>query len=577
MAVHGGTPVAPTRRETSGLPRRPGRRAPRLLAGFAVAVALLASIPLLYLFVRSAGAGWSGWAEVMFSRQTVELTLRTLSLVAGVLGSTMAISVPMAWLVVRTDLPGRRAWAVLGALPLVFPSYVAAFSLVAVLGPRGYLQGWLEPLGVVALPPVIYGYSGALLVLTLFTYPYAYLLIVAALRDLDPAFEEGSRSLGAGRWETFFRVILPNLRPALFGGALLAVLYTLSDFGGVSIVRYNTFTLAIYNAYRGLLDRTVAATLASGLVVLTLGFIALEAGLLRGIRPSRVRPPRRQAPLALGAWKWPALGGLALVAAFNLAMPVGVVVYWGVRGLAVGNPLGEAGDAALRSVGVSMAAAVLAAALALPVGYWAARYPGRAPRVVERLCHAGFALPGLVIGLAVVFVASRYLRPLYQGLTLLVVAYVIRFLPQALTAVRASLAALAPVFEEAGRSLGRRPLGVFGTLVLPMIRPGLLAGAGLVFLTAMKELPATLLLRPTGFDTLATRIWTSAAEGIYSQAAVPALWLVAASALPLYWLVIRPALGTGRRAGCPPGEKGPTEASDRSAPGSWIAVAGGDA
>ena len=435
----------------------------------------------------------------------------------------------------------------LGALPLVLPSYVAAFSLVAVLGPRGYLQSWLEPLGVTALPPLVYGYSGALLVLALFTYPYLYLLLVAALRDLDPALEEGSRSLGAGRWETFLRVILPNLRPALLGGALLAVLYTLSDFGGVSIVRYNTFTLAIYNAYRGLFDRTVAAALASGLVVLTLAFIALEAGLLRRVRPSRVRPSRRQVPLKLGLWKWPALGGLGLVALVNVALPVGVMVYWGLRGMVVGNPLGAAGWAALNSLGVSAAAALLAVTLALPVAYWAARYPGRGSRVVERLCHSGFALPGLVIGLSIVFVASRYLRPLYQGLALLVAAYVIRFLPQALAAVRASLVALAPLFEEAARSLGLRPLAVFRTLVLPLIRPGLLAGAGLVFLTAMKELPATLLLRPTGFDTLATRVWSSAAEGIYSQAAVPALWLVAASAGPLYWLVIRPALGPGRR------------------------------
>ncbi|MEE8278286.1 MAG: iron ABC transporter permease [Thermoanaerobaculia bacterium] len=527
---------------------RHGRRTPRLLAVVAVGTALVVNLPLVYIFVRAAARGGSAYAATVWTGQTLELLRRTLSLVGGVLVTTLVISLLMAWLVVRTDLPGRRIWAVLGALPLVFPSYIAAFCLVAVMGPRGYLQGWLEALGVGALPPWIYGYSGALLVLSLFTYPYTYLLLVAALRDLDPAFEEGSRSLGAGRWATFFRVTLPNLRPAILGGSLLAALYTLSDFGGVSIVRYNTFTLSIYNAYRALFDRTVAAGLSTVLVLLTLGFVALEAALVRRVRPSRSRPARPGPLVRLGAWKWPALAVLSAIALVNLAIPLGVIVYWGVRAIMFGNPLGEAWRAALHSAGVSAGAALVAVALALPVAYWAARSSGRLARVVERLCHSGFALPGIVIGLALVFFATRLLRPIYQSVTLLLIAYVVRFLPQALAAARASLAVLAPVFEEAARSLGRGPWSVFRSVVVPVIRPGLLAGGGLVFLTAMKELPATLLLRPTGFETLATRIWTTASEGIYSQAAVPSLLLLAGSALPLYLLVIRPALYGSRRA-----------------------------
>ena len=514
----------------------------------ALATALVANLPLVYLFVRASSHGASSYVATIWTRQTLDLLLRTLSLTGGVIVAVLAIALPMAWLVVRTDLPGRRIWAVLGALPLVFPSYIAAFCLVAVLGPRGYLQGWLETLGVGALPPWIYGYSGALLVLSLLTYPYPYLLLVAALRELNPAFEEGSRSLGAGRWSTFLRVIMPNLRSAIMGGALLAALYTLSDFGGVSIVRYNTFTLSIYNAYRALFDRSVAAGLSTVLVILTLGLVALEAALVRRVRPSRSRPARPADPVPLGRWKWPALGALSVVALLSLAIPLGVTVYWGLRAIVVGNPLGEAWRAALNSAGVSAGAACVAVALALPVTYWAARSSGRLSGVVERLCHSGFALPGIVIGLAFVFFSTRLLRPVYQSVTLLLVAYVVRFLPQALAAARASLAALAPVFEEAARSLGRGPWSVFQSVVVPVIRPGLLAGGGLVFLTAMKELPATLLLRPTGFETLATRIWTSAAEGIYSQAAIPSLLLLAVSALPLYWLVIRPALYGSRRA-----------------------------
>ncbi len=529
-------------------PRRRPNGFPAPLVVLAVATAALVNLPLVYIFLRSAEGGLGGWLETVASPLALRLLGRTLGLVVGVLALALAVALPMAWLVVRTDLPGRRFWAIAGALPLVFPSYVAALSVVAVLGPRGYLRGWLAPLGVERLPDLAYGYGGALLVLGLFTYPYIFLLLVAALRDLDPALEESSRSLGAGRWSTYFRVVLPQLRPALLGGGLLVSLYTLADFGAVSIVRYNTFTLSIYNAYQALFDRTVAASLATVLVLLTCGFILLEARLLSRSRPHRVRPARPQRRVALGGWKWPALGALAAIALVNLALPLGVVAFWGVRALVVGNPLGAAAASALNSLGVSGLAAAAAVALALPLALWAARHPGRLSRAVERLAHAGYALPGIVIALALVFLVARHARPLYQSLAVLVAAYVIRFLPEALAAVRASVAALAPAFEEAARSLGRGPFGVLRTLTLPLIRPGLAAGAGLVFLTAMKELPATLILRPTGFETLATRIWSSASEGIWSQAAVPALLLVAVSAAPVYLLIIRPALAPRRSA-----------------------------
>lgn len=518
------------------------RRAPASLVVPAVAVALLVNVPLVYIFVRAAGSGLDAYLESVWTPLVGTLLWRTLTLAVSAVGVSLMLAVPLAWLVVRTDLPGRRFWAVAGALPLVFPSYVAAFALVAFLGPRGYLQGWLEPLGVVHLGETAYGFSGALLALSLFSYPYIYLLLVAALRDLDPALEESSVSLGVGRFTTFFRVTLPQLRGPLYAGSLLVALYALSDFGAVSIVRYNTFTLSIYNAYRSLFDRTVAASLASVLVLLTLGFILLEAWLAHRVRPSRTRPSRPAPRLPLGRFKVPALVFVSAVTLAGVVMPLGVVGFWGVRALWVGNPLGTAGQAAVGSLTVSVLAAVAAVILAVPPAAWSVRGSGKLAKVTERLCHSGYALPGLVIALSLVFFVARWVRPLYQTLTLLVIAYVIRFLPQALGAARSSLAAVAPAFEEVARSLGRSTVSVLSTLTLPLVRPGLLAGGGLVFLTTMKELPATLLLRPTGFDTLATRVWTAAAEGIYSEAAVPALALVAVSVAPVYLLTIRPVL-----------------------------------
>jgi iron(III) transport system permease protein len=522
--------------------RRP--RVPWALALPAVAVAALVNLPLVYLAVRAGGRGWGGWWQAVAAPGTLALVARTLGLAAGAVALAVALAVPLAWLVVRTDLPGRRAWGVAAALPLVFPSYVSAFALVAVLGPRGFVQEWLAPLGFARLPELVYGFGGAVAALGLFTYPYVYLLAAAALARLDPALEETSLGLGRGRWPTFFRVVLPALRPAIHGGGLLVALYALADFGAVTILRFPTFTVAIYNAYRGLFDRTEAAALGTVLVALTFLLLAVEAAASRRLRPAPPRPARPAPPLALGRWRLPALGFVAAVALVALVLPLGVIASWAVRAVARGGlgDLAATAATAGASLGVAVAAALVATAAAVPVAAWGWRRGGLAARATERLASSGYALPGLVIALALVFFATRWARPVYQTLALLVFAYVVRFLPEALAAVRAALAAVPPRLEEAGRSLGRGPAAVLATVTLPLLRPGLAAGAGLVFLTTLKELPATLILRPIGFDTLAIEVWTAAAEGIYSQAALPALALVAVSALPVYWLVVRPAL-----------------------------------
>ncbi|HVR43789.1 MAG TPA: iron ABC transporter permease [Thermoanaerobaculia bacterium] len=529
-------------------PSRRGRRAPLTYVLPSVAAAAAVVVPLIYVFVRALEGGARGWAAAVFSPLSAELLLNTLLLVAGVLPLTLVLALPTAWLVARTDLPGRRVWGVLAALPLVFPSYLAAFTLVAFLGPRGLLQGWLAAtLGDRSLGEIAYGYSGALIALGFFTYPYVYLLAVAALRKSDPALEESARSLGAGAWRRFADVIVPQLVPSMRAGGLLVVLYTLSDFGVVSIVRYNTYTLGIYNAYRGLFDRTVAAALATVLIVLTLAFLALEVRLGRRSRPTRTRPSRPPAPLPLGRrWTPIALAWLTGLCAVGVGIPAGTIAWWAVRAFRADGIATWTAAAASGSLGTSLAAALIAVAFATPLALWAARHPSPLSRWIERIAFAGYALPGLVVALALVFFVTRALGFLYQTLALLIAGYVIRFLPEAVAAMRSSVAALSPSFEDAARSLGERPAGILRTITIPLLRPGLLAGGGLVFLTAMKELPATLILRPTGFDTLATRIWTAVSELFYADAAVPSMLLVMLSAIPMYVLVIRPALAGGR-------------------------------
>jgi iron(III) transport system permease protein len=495
-------------------------------------VGLLGVVPVAYLVVVATSGGEPALALVLRDR-TLAVLVRTLALAATVTAASILIGLPIAWLTTRTDLPGRRAWTILTALPLVVPSYVGAFALIAAFGPRGALQSLLEPLGVERLPE-LYGFPGAALTLTLFSFPYVVLGVRGALLRSDVAYEEVSRSLGRGPWGTFTGVTLPQLRPALVAGALLVALYTLSDFGAVSLMQFDSFTRAIYVQYRASFDPTLAAVLALLLVGCT-GAILVAESRLRGraayYRTEGIRrTPRR---VSLGAWRWPAVALCGAVVGVSLGVPLVTIGYWLVRGLAAGEPARLVLDAALNSFVASSLGAVVAVAAAIPVAVLAVRHRGRIGAFVERATYAGFALPGIVIGLAFVFVAARYLPWIYQSMALLLVAYLIRFAPEALGITRSSLLAVSPRLEEVARTLGRRPAAVLRDVTLPIVRPGLAAAAALVFLTAMKELPITILLAPTGFDTLAIRIWSATSEGFYARAAAPALIMLVVAACSL--------------------------------------------
>ena len=503
----------------------PGRRGgtPVLLAVPGLTAAAVVLLPLAYLVVRTASGGSRAW-EVLRRARTLELIWSTGLLVAGVTVAAVLVAVPLAWLVTRTDLPGRRAWAVAAALPLVIPSYVAALCLLGAFGSGGLLR---ETLGLEHVPDIT-GYWGALFALTLSTYPYVFLLTAAALRELDPSLEEAAQGLGLSRTAVFRRVALPALRPSAAAGALLVALYTLSDFGVVSLMRYDALTRAIYLQYRSLFDRTPAAVLGLVLVSLTAVVLVAEMRTRRGARYYRASPgaARRPVPVRLGRWRWPALTFCTLVVGAFLAVPGVVLGYWLEHGVAGDSPLEIPSQQALNSLGASGLAAVVAVAAALPVAVLALRYRSRWTVTLERACYVGNALPGIVIALSLVFFAARYVPQVYQTLLLLVLAYVVRFYAQALSGVGSALETVNPRLEEAARGLGRGRLQTLVTVTVPLARSGFLAGGALVFLSTMKELPATLLLRPIGFDTLATEIWKLTQVGAYSRAALPALALI---------------------------------------------------
>lgn len=509
---------------------------------FAVVVVSLSLLPLGYLFLRATQAGADSIAFLLSGR-VLGVLANSLKLTAAVALSATTLGLLVAWLTTRTDIPLRRLWLISSPLPLAIPSFIGAIAYIALLGPRGIIQQVLSPLGVQELPS-IYGFPGAWLVITLFTYPYVLLPARAALLRLDPAQEETARSLGHSRWSVFWRVTLPQLRPAIGTGMLFVALYTLSDFGAVALLRYNAFTRAIFQQYTSSFDRTRAAVLALVLVALALALVSLERRVASSARNYRAggSSTLRQFPLVrLGWWRFPALTFMAALIGLGLIAPLAVLVSWATQAVhSSASPLYSAlAQPAANTAAISAVTAVLVSLAGLPLALLARQQRSPLGGWLVRLAYLGNSLPGLVIALALVFFAATYLPALYQTLALLILGYAIRFLPLSIGATQSALAQVNPCYEEAGRSLGLPGWQVNMRITLPLVRPGILGGAALVFLNVAKELPATLLLAPTGFKTLTTQIWSAHNEAQMSQIGVPALLLIATSALALSLILAR--------------------------------------
>jgi iron(III) transport system permease protein len=363
--------------------------------------------------------------------------------------------------------------------------------------------------------------------------PYVVLPVAAVLMRLDPSGLDVARTLGLGPVAAFRRAVVPQVLPAAASGGLLVALYTLSEFGVVSLLRFDTFTRVIYTSYRASFDRTTAAVLALVLVALAVVFVLAE----RRVRGpgSRWRTDRGAArvaqPLRLGAWRWPALAAMcgfyALAVLFPMAM-LGVLLLRGRPGVDVGEWAAAIGSTVL----ASGTGALIALLLAIPIGVLAARYRDRLASAIESVAFLGFALPGVTVGLSLVFLGITIAPVLYQTLAMLGFAYAVLFLSTAIGSVRSSVAQVPPVLEDVGRTLGHGPLRTWSRITLPLVAPGIAAGALIVLLTAMKELPATLMLRPTGMDTLATELWTRTSVAQFGEAAPYAVSLVLLAAVP---------------------------------------------
>jgi iron(III) transport system permease protein len=497
-------------------------RAPRGLLLGGIVAAALSLVPIVFLLLEARGVS-AGDAQRLLVRPRVgSLLANTLGLIGAATALCAVIGVAAAWCLERTDIRGKRVWMMLLILPIAIPEFVSSF-------------GW------VSFFPSMQGFWGALLVTVAAYFPFVFLPAAAVLRGTDPALEETARGLGLSAWRTFWRVTAPQMRLPILGGGLIIALHLLAEYGAFAQLRFPTFATEIYAEYQIGFDGASAAVLSLVLVALSLVLLFAEVALRGRARYARVGSGarRQRKPVKLGRGGGVAMAGLGGLTVLSLGVPLSALGYWVAQGSSSTLPSSSIWTATTTTLELSLVAALATVVLALPVALLAARHDSGASRFIERATYVPRALPGIVIGLALVSFSIRSAHGLYQSTALLVAAYTILFLPLALIAIRGPLAQIPPRIEDIARSLGLGRVRAFTRTTLPLLRSGIGAGAGLVFLSTITELTGTLLLRPTGTETLATRFWTYASSLSYGAAAPFAVIMVAISAVPAYVLIRR--------------------------------------
>src|SRR5712692_8245649 len=517
----------------------------------ALGIAGLLMVPIVSVlssFLTPAGEVW----RHLWRTQLVELITNTVLLLAGVGGGTLVVGTGLAWLVVYHRFPGCAffEWALI--LPLAIPAYVLGFVFLGLFDFAGPLQTFLRAtFGQGFRLPNLRSYGGVTLMMTLVFYPYVYLLARAAFRGQGAATLEIARSLGRSPLRAFMLVTLPIARPALVAGVALAMMEALADFGTVATFGYRTLTEAIYRVWYGMFDRTAATQLASGLLCFALGLLLVE-------RTSRGRARftetyRRGAgvtPTVLRGWQAAlAVGACLAVLGPGFLLPIGQLGLWTLGTLQAGQLAPAFGTLLRNTLYLAGLATGVACLMAVVLAYASRLHPSPSVRWSVQCAGLGYALPGSVIAVGVLLplawldhtvvvwldrVLGRSGGLLLTGSAVgLIFAYVVRFLAVSLQTVDASLTSISPSLDDAARSLGASVSRVLRRVHLPLMRSGLLTALILVFVEVMKEMPATLLLRPFGLNTLAVEVWRRTSEATWQEAAVPALAILGAGILPV--------------------------------------------
>jgi iron(III) transport system permease protein len=482
--------------------------------GLAFVAALVSLVPLWYLFVQSLSQGFQPFVDELLQERTLSLIIRSSILAGSVTVASVVIGTFAAWVVTMSGLPGRTLLTVAFSLPLAIPSYLSAFAWIS----------W---------QPGLSGFAGAFIVLTFACFPYVMLPVAAAMSRLNPVHEEIARAMGRTQTAIVREVIIPQLRRPIAAGALLVALYTLSDFGAVAAMRHEVFTWVIYGAYRAGFNPTGAATLSMVLLAAALALTFAESFVRGRNDPSKAgAAARRQDPGLRRSWIFIASIGTLTILAPSVGVPITTIIEWLGRETTRAVSWSNVWEATGQSFVNGLATAVVTLLFALPVAWCAVRMRGTLASLPERATYLTHALPGIVVAISVVYVGIRAVRPWYQEFPLLIFGQVVIFLPVMVASIRASLEKTPVMLEDVAHSLGSNATITLVRVTLPLALPGLLAGTALTMLAAVKELPVTLLLRPTGMDTLSTKIWNFSTLSDYAAVGPYAVAMLILAAVP---------------------------------------------
>jgi iron(III) transport system permease protein len=507
-----------------------------IITNFIILITFL--LPTFYLIWRFLTFTKS-YVSFFRSWNVFDLLLNTILLFIFVVISSLILGLLISIILVRFNIPGSKILFTLSVLPLVIPSYIGALTYVSAFSPKGLFVQLFSSLGINEIAGID-GFFGSWLVLTLFTYPYVLLICSSALRNLDSTVEDAARSLGKNRFNVYTQVVIPRLKKPIIFSGLLVGLYVISDFGAVSLMRYSTLTKAIYSYYEFNINGDPVIFYSSILIVLALliSFIQRGSEEARSAKVSGTPKISEKTNLSPRS-KVLIYTFLSLVIFSGLILPISVLSYWLIRGLSAGNSVRAVFGGVVGSLSVSLLAALFSVIVSTPIIIMVSQYRSKFGNVLERIMLALYGLPHISVGVAILFITIKIFPSIYQSFTALIISYLIVFLPQAIGAGQASMEQVKSNYLDASSGLGMSKLKSFYRITLPLIYRGLFAGGALVFLSTMKELPQTLLLRPTGLNTMAIDIWSYASEGLFTQAAFSSFILLAISSIPTYILSTR--------------------------------------
>lgn len=478
------------------------------MAAFGVVLSLL---PLAYVLLRTFQIGVGSLVDLTARPRTLELILNSLTLTFAVCLTAVAVGTIQAWATSRSDLKLKRVFQIVAVLPLAIPSYVLAYA-------------WL------AFNQNFDGFFGSWLVLSISTSPFVFLAVTAALARHNSASEEVARTLGKSQLQVARSITWPAIKPAVLGSGLLVALYTLSDFGAVSLMRFDTFTRAIYNAYRASFDRDAAAAIALILILVTV-ILVIAQGRITQVQAVKESDQFRYSKTKLNYWQFLVSGVLTLWFVISIVIPVSSIIYWNLVGQSTAVTA-EVLRALINTLSYGLLGGLSVSAIGIAIAILVVRYRSQFGMRVEQTILFTHALPGVVIALAFVFLVNQTLPALYQTSILVIVAYVALFLPNAVAVLKVPISQVPIGIEEVSRTLGSSQMQTIRRVIIPAAGPGILSAIAFVALTVIKELPATLILRPTGIETLATRLWSATSINAFSAAAPYALLLIVVAGIP---------------------------------------------